>query len=60
MPHDWEENVFAGLEALDAEGHERVSHLGSLDEAPDEPSEVASGLPAFEQLELEGHPPRLA
>ncbi len=60
MPHDWEENVVAGLESLDDEGHARVSCLGVLDEGPDEPAEVASALPAFEELELPGYPPRLA
>lgn len=59
MSHDWEENVFAGLEELDDEGRDRVSHLGAVDETPDEPEVVASALPAFEELELDA-PPRLA
>lgn len=59
MSHDWEQNVFAGLEELDAEGHDRVSHLGCVDDTPDEPHEVASALPAFEELELQVQP-RLA
>lgn len=60
MTTDWEENVFAGLEELDDEGQERVSHLGTLDESPDEPEVMASGLPSFEELELSPQPPRLA
>jgi hypothetical protein len=66
----WEENVFATLEDLDEEGQERASGVGTMQvsgvpvsvvlEADDEPEIVASGMPAFEELELEVQPPRLA
>jgi hypothetical protein len=66
----WEENVFATLEDLDDEGQQRVSRLGTMQvsgtpvrvvhESSDEPEIVASGMPDFEELELQVQPPRLA
>lgn len=50
---DWEANTFAGLEQLDDEGRARVSLLGSLAHEPDEPEMVASGLPVFEELDID-------
>ncbi len=60
MQIDWETNVFAGLEELDARGHERLSGFGRLDHAPDEPELMANTLPVFDELEVDAHSPRLA
>jgi hypothetical protein len=66
----WEENVFATLEDLDEAGQERASGVGTMQisgtpvsvvyEAAEEPELVASGMPAFEELDLEVQAPRLA
>lgn len=60
MQSEWEQNVFAGLEELDAAGHDRISRFGHLDHDPDEPDVIANTLPVFEELELDAHAPRLA
>ena len=49
----YERNSWVGLEDLDEQGQERVSNLGKLGDEPDEPELVASGMPAFEELELD-------
>jgi hypothetical protein len=60
MHSDWETNVFAGLEELDADGHDLIAIFGQHDPSPDEPSLVANTMPVFDELDLDGHSPRLA
>ncbi|HJL19808.1 MAG TPA: hypothetical protein RMH99_29360 [Sandaracinaceae bacterium LLY-WYZ-13_1] len=59
MNEEWESNTFAGLEGLDDEGSERVAGLGRIDEEADEPDQVSSALPVFDEMELD-ESPRLA